>query len=345
MNAAPDRTHMFLEAASAPDAVRRMLDKNASRLKALAKAISRFDPTMVVTCGRGSSDHAATYGKYLFETRLGLVTSSAAPSIASVHGARLRLRGALYVAISQSGSSPDIVRHATMACDQGAMVIGLVNEEDSPLARVAHHVVPLHAGREECVASTKSYIVSLAALALLVGELSKDFRLLKGLQATPESMTKAWECDWSPLLDELESAGSAFVLGRGIGYALALEAALKLKETAQLHAEAFSTAEIRHGPLALIRRNFPILAFSQDDGAHQGVRQFIAEARALRARVFVAGACPPHSISLPCPRPAHELLAPLVQAQSFYRFANALSILRGCDPDVPPHLSKVTRTV
>ena len=336
---------MFLEAASAPDAVRRMLDTNASRLKELAKAISRFNPTMVVTCGRGSSDHAATYGKYLFETRLGLATSSAAPSVASVHGTKLDLRGALYVAISQSGASPDIVRHAAMACDQGALVIGLVNQEHSPLAKIAHHLVPLQVGQEKCVASTKSYIVSLAALALLVGELSKDLRLLEGLRATPESMTRAWECDWSPLLDELELAGSAFVVGRGVGYALALEAALKLKETARLHAEAFSTAEVRHGPLALIRRNFPILAFSQEDGTHQGVRQFIADAHALGARVFVAGACSPHPISLPCPRPAHALLAPIVQVQSFYRFANDLSILRGCDPDVPPHLSKVTRTV
>ena len=336
---------MFLEAASAPDAVRRLLDENAARVKALAEEITRFNPSMVVTCGRGSSDHAATYGKYLFETCMGLVTSSAAPSVVSLHGARLKLRRALYVAISQSGASPDIVRHASMARDQGAMVVGLVNQEDSPLAEVAHHLVPLHAGLEECVASTKSYIVSLAALALLVGELSNDDRLLERLQATPETMAQAWECDWSALLDDLESTGNAFVVGRGVGYALALEAALKLKETARLQAEAHSTAEVRHGPMALIQRGFPILAFMQNDETRKGLLEFVSDSRALGARVFVAGAGRPHPFALPCPQPAHALLAPLVQVQSFYRFANALSVRRGFDPDAPPHLSKVTRTV
>lgn len=342
---AAETTRMFLEAASAPGAVRRMLDANAAHVKSLANEIRRIGPGMVVTCGRGSSDHAATYGKYLFETRLGLVTSSAAPSVASLHGARLGMSGALYVAISQSGSSPDVIQHAAMARDQGAMVVALVNQQDSPLARVAHHLVSLQAGPEECVASTKSFIVSLAALALLVGELGNDRLLLDALQATPESLAGAWECDWSVLLDELKSASSAFVVGRGVGYALALEAALKLKETARLHAEAFSTAEARHGPMALVRGGFPILAFVQNDGGQEGVKQFVTDARALGACVFVAGASQPHPYSLPCPQPAHELLAPLVQVQSFYRIANAISILRGCDPDAPPHLSKVTRTV
>lgn len=338
-------TQMFLEAASAPSAVRRLLDANAAHVKSLANEIRRFGPTMAVTCGRGSSDHAATYGKYLFETRLGLVTSSAAPSVASLHRARLGLRGALYVAISQSGSSPDIVRHAAMAREQGAMVIALVNQEDSPLARVAHHLLSLQAGREESVASTKSFIVSLAALALLVGELSNDHRLLAALRAIPESMARAWECDWNVLLEELESAGSAFVVGRGVGYAVALEAALKFKETARLHAEAYSTAEARHGPMALVGSGFPILAFAQSDETEGDVQQFVTDARAMGARVFLAGPNQQHPCSLPCPQPAHGLLAPLVQVQSFYRFANSVAIVRGCDPDAPPHLSKVTRTV
>ena len=342
---APAPTRMFLEAASAPSAVGRLLDANAAHVKALATEIRRFNPSFVVTCGRGSSDHAATYGKYLFETRLGLVTSSAAPSVVSLHGATLDLRRALYVAISQSGSSPDIVQHAAMARDQGAMVVALVNQVDSPLAKVAHHLVPLHAGVEKSVASTKSYIVSLAALALLVGELGNDHLLLQGLLATPESMANAWECDWSVLLDVLESASSAFVVGRGVGYALALEAALKLKETARLHAEAFSTAEVRHGPMALVKSGFPLLVLAQNDGTLKGVLQLATDAHALGAKVFVAGACPSHPFSLPCPEPAHGLLAPLVQAQSFYRFANALSIIRGCDPDAPPHLTKVTKTL
>ena len=339
---------MFLEAASAPDAVRRLLETSAARVKALAAEIARFSPSVVVTCGRGSSDHAAVYAKYLFETHLGLVTSSAAPSVASMHRATLKLKRALYLGISQSGTSPDIVRHATMARDQGALVVALVNEEHSPLAQLAHHVVPLCAGPETSVAATKSYIVSLAALALLVGELASDRRLLDALRAAPQSMAEAWECDWSALLDALIPASSVFVVGRGVGYALALEAALKLKETSRLHAEAYSTAEIRHGPMALVRSGFPLLAFAQNDGTRDGVLQLAADARALGARAFVAGAggsSRPHPYSLPCPAPPHEWLAPLVQAQSFYRFADALALARGYDPDAPPHLSKVTETV
>ena len=342
---------MFLEAASAPDAVRRLLETNAARVKELAAEIARFGPSVVVTCGRGSSDHAAVYAKYLFETRLGLVTSSAAPSVASLHRGTLDLRRALYVAISQSGASPDIVRHAAMARDQGALVVALVNKQHSPLERLAHHVVPLCAGPETSVPATKSYIVSLAALALLVGELGSDRRLLDALRAAPEFMAEAWGCDWSVTLDDLIAASSVYVVGRGVGYALALEAALKLKETSQLHAEAYSTAEIRHGPMALVRSGFPLLAFAQNDGTQDGVLQLAADAAALGAQVHIAGARGSRDSGnsypyfLPCPAPPHELLAPLVQSQSFYRFANALALARGFDPDAPPHLSKVTETV
>lgn len=336
---------MFVEAASAPAAVRHLLETSAEYVRMLAAEVAEFDPSMVVTCGRGSSDHAAAYGKYLFETRLGLVTSSAAPSVSSVHGAKLNLRRALYIGISQSGTSPDIVNHAAMARDQGAMVIALVNETDSPLAGVAHHVIPLCAGPEFSVVATKSYIATLAALALLVGYLGNDRQLLEALDAVPGALEAAWQCDWSALLDALAPAVNTFVIGRGVGYALALEAALKLKETARLHAEAHSAAEVRHGPLAMVGNGLPLLVFCQNDGTQDGVMRLASDADAFGGKVFVVGASKPGPFSLPCPTPPHALLSPLVQAQGFYRFANALALARGHDPDAPPHLSKVTETV
>ena len=346
MNTPDDRTRMFAEAASAPLAVRRLVvDSSAARLRKLAVDVAEFDPALVVTCGRGSSDHAATYGKYLFETRLGLATSSAAPSVSSVHGRQLNLGRALYIAISQSGASPDIVNHATMARDRGAMVVALVNDPDSALAKISSYVVPLGAGPETSVAATKSYLVSLGALALLAGFLGNDTRLLEALRTLPDAMAEAWQCDWSALLDALIPARNMFVVGRGVGYALALEAALKLKETARLHAEAYSSAEIRHGPLAMLSDCFPLLAFAQDDAARTSVLRLAADASELGAQVFVAGARHSQAITLPCPEPPHAVLAPLVQAQAFYRFANDLALARGYDPDAPPHLSKVTRTV
>ncbi len=345
MNGPENRTRMFVEAASAPLAVRRLVDTSATRVQELAAEVAAFDPALVVTCGRGSSDHAATYGKYLFETRLGLATSSAAPSISSVHGGKLNLGRALYVAISQSGASPDIVHHAAMARDRGALVVALVNDAESALAGVANHVVPLEAGPETSVAATKSYLVSLGALALLAGTLGNDRRLLEALRTVPETMAAAWQCDWSALLEALQPAGNLFVVGRGVGYALALEAALKLKETARLHAEAYSSAEVHHGPLAMVGDGFPLLVFAQDDAARASVLRLAADASELGAQVFVAGARHSQAVALPCPEPPNALLAPLVQAQAFYRFAIQLALARGHDPDAPPHLTKVTRTV
>ena len=345
MNKPNHPTRMFAEAASAPHAVRRLVNSGASRLRKLADEVTAFDPALVVTCGRGSSDHAATYGKYLFETRLGLATSSAAPSVSSVHGGKLNLGRALYIAVSQSGASPDIVNHAAMARDQGAMVVALVNDPDSELASVASHVVPLGAGPETSVAATKSHIVSLGALALLAGYLGNDSRLLDALRAVPETMAAAWQSDWRALRRALKPARNMFVVGRGVGYALAQEAALKLKETARLHAEAFSSAEVRHGPLAMVGDGFPLLVFAQDDAARESILRLAADATSLGARVFVAGARHSKAIALPCPEPPHALLAPLVQAQAFYRFCNGLAHDRGHDPDAPPHLSKITRTV
>ena len=155
----------------------------------------------------------------------------------------------------------------------------------------------------------------------------------------------AWQCDWSALLDSLKPARNMFVVGRGVGYALALEAALKLKETARLHAEAYSSAEVRHGPLAIVGDGFPLLVFAQEDATRASVLRLAADASELGAQVFVAGALHSQSITLPCPESPHKLLAPLVLAQAFYRFAVDLALARGHDPDTPPHLSKVTRTV
>ena len=338
-------TRMFSEAASAPEAVRNLVDSGAGRMAELARELDARKPTMAVTCGRGSSDHAAAYAKYLIESRLGLVTSSAAPSIASVYGVKLNMRGALYIAISQSGKSPDIVDHARAARERGAAVVALVNEVDSPLASAAHWVVPLGAGAEISVAATKSYLASLAALALLVAHLARDRRLLEALRAVPDAMAAAWECDWSSMLGTLQPARNMFVVGRGVGFALSLEAALKFKETCGVHAEAYSAAEVRHGPMAIVGEGFPLLIFCQEDGTRRSTLRFAADARAQGASAFVAGAPGPGEFLLPCAEAPHELLAPLVLAQSFYRFANALSIARGLDPDRPPRLKKITETV
>jgi glutamine---fructose-6-phosphate transaminase (isomerizing) len=338
-------TRMFAEAGEAADAVARQLPANAELIDALAARLRARPPGFIATCARGSSDHAATFAKYLFETRLGLVTASASPSVASVYAVEPKLRDALFIAISQSGRSPDLLRSTELARKAGACVVVLVNREDSPLARLADHVIPLHADVETSVAATKSYLCSLSALLHLTARWSEDRSLTQALQALPQAMREAWTMDWSPLVEGLRGAHDLFVVGRGLGLAAAQEAALKLKETCGLHAEAFSSAEVMHGPMAIVGRGFPVLAFAQDDHSGQSTLEVAREFRARGAHVWLAQPGVREGDHLPLPASPHPACTPLLTATAFYRAANALSLARGFDPDVPPYLNKVTETV
>jgi glucosamine--fructose-6-phosphate aminotransferase (isomerizing) len=252
----PEQTLMFQEAASASNIIAKQHTLNHDCIKAAVARLKKFSPTAIVTCARGSSDHAATYAKYLFETQLGLVTASAAPSITSVYLAQPKLAGMLYVAISQSGKSPDLLASVTQAKAAGALTLAFVNAADSPLAQLADIVIPLQAGTEKSVAATKSYLVSVW---------SDNQELQQAVLALPAALAQAWEKDWSHAVNTLQTATNLFVIGRGVGFGTAQEAALKLKETCGLHAEAFSAAEVKHGPMAIVKENFPVLLFTQQD--------------------------------------------------------------------------------
>ena len=333
---------MFREAAEAADAVARQETAEAD-MQRIGAALRHRSPPVVITCARGSSDHAATFAKYAIETRIGIPVVSAAPSVASVYASRLRAEGAVCVAISQSGRSPDLLATVSSLKEAGACVVALVNESDSPLAAIADELFDLGAQAERSVAATKSFIASLAAIARLVAEWGDDDQLRDELRQLPHLLRQAWELDWSPLVRGLEGATDLYVLGRGVGLGVAQEAALKLKETSQLHAEAFSTAELRHGPMALVRDGFPALMFGQSDETGSDIEETASMLASRGARVFLAGNTAPSAVSLPS-LPCSPLLEPIVQIQSFYRAANALALARGLDPDRPPHLAKITET-
>ena len=338
-------TLMFREAAEAPSVVRAQLDANLPIAGGLADRLRHSPPRAVLTLGRGSSDHAATYARYLMETRLGVITASVPPSISSVYDAAPTMDGTLCLAISQSGRSPDLLTAAHAAAEAGALVVALVNDETSPLARSAEAVLPLRAGPETSVAATKSFIASLSAILQLTALWSGDDDLVRQLGGLADLLDSAWRLDWSAALEPLSRAQSLYVLGRGIGLGIAEEAALKLKETCGLHAEAFSAAELRHGPMALVGPGFPVLAFAQSDGTLEGVEATARQCAAQGAPVFLAGGHPGDGVDhLPAPK-AHPALQTIAEAQSFYRFAEQLARRRGLDPDRPPHLSKVTETV
>lgn len=341
----PTHTLMYAEAADGGLTVERQLECNERVVSELARQLREVPPRFVVSCARGSSDHAATFAKYLIETGLGLVTASASLSVSSLYNAPQDVKGALYLVISQSGKSADLVRCAEAARTGGARVVALVNAEDSPLAAAADTVIPLCAGPERSVPATKSYIGALAAVLHLVAHWKHDAELLKALAATPAALGAAFAQDWSPLVGGLTEAKGMFVLGRGLGLGIAQEAALKLKETCGLHAEAFSSAEVKHGPMALVNQGFPMLLFAQHDATLAGSLAAAADFRARGARVWTAAPDDRHADALPLTPAPHPLCEPLLAVQSFYRAVNALALARGYDPDVPPHLHKVTQTL
>ena len=347
MSPAASGTLMAAEIAETGAAVGRQLAANARAVTEVAALLRARKPPFAVTIARGSSDHAALYLKHLIEMRVALACASLGPSIASLYHAPLRLAGAAAIAISQSGRSPDIVAMQRAAKEARAITIALVNEADSPLARDAEALLPLHAGPERSVAATKSMIASLVACAFLVAHWSEDPELAAALAGLSSILDAS--CAPPPpqaAVETLAKVASLFVIGRGATLAIAAEAALKLKETSAIHAEAFSSAEVLHGPAAIIGRKFPVVAFAPLDAARDGFFETVDQLASFGAAPLVVDVEPhPRWESVVVPDGGHPLLTPIVALHAFYRLAEATARRRGRDPDHPPHLTKVTRTV
>lgn len=337
MNA--EQTLMHREAAESPDVAERQLREHGELMRALGRRLRTLDPSLVITCARGSSDHAATFAKYLIETRIGVPVASFAPSTASIyHSVWHRLDGALFIAISQSGRSPDLLASTRAAREAGAWVIALVNDTEAPLATIADIAVPMLAGPERSVAATKSFVASLLALTGLVAAWREDADLATALTNAPKALARAWALDWSMAVPVLSNATSLFVIGRGLSLGVAQEAALKLKETCALHAEAYSAAEVKHGPMAIVKAGFPVLMLPPSDEARSMFGPIATDFDRRGALLLAAGDV------LPVLPGLDAVLAPIALIQSFYRLAATLSVARGLDPDRPPHLDKVTIT-
>ncbi|ADO73080.1 SIS domain-containing protein [Stigmatella aurantiaca] len=336
---------MAREAAQAADAALRQIRECASGFAELGARLRKRPPHFIVTCARGSSDHAASYGKYLLETNLGRAVASMGPSVASVYNTpNLELKDSLFIAVSQSGRSPDLLRLTEAARAGGALTIGFVNAEGSPLSRLCDVNFPLCAGPEHSVAATKSYILSGLAFLQLAAHWTQEAGLHEAVSRLPAALEAARALDWWPGLSRLADARSLFVLGRGSGLGAALEMALKFKETCRLHAEAFSTAEVSHGPLALVGPGFPVLALGQEDGSAEGTRSVVRRMVELGAEVRSALEVPGAEL-LPTVPGVPNAIAPLCQVQSFYMAVHRLATARRLDPDAPAHLRKVTETV
>ncbi len=335
---------MLREAVSAAECVALQLASDGAHYAQLGRALRSTSFSSALTIARGSSDHAANYCAYLVMARLGQVVASLPMSLVTLYKSPLQTRDTLAIAISQSGQSPDLIEPIRYFRDGGATTIALVNEIDSPLADAAEWAMPLHAGPEHSVAATKSFIASLVAGARLVACWQNDPALLSALAALPEALLAAAHSDWSGALEVLAPASNIMVIGRGISFPIALEAALKLKETSSLQAEAFSGAEIRHGPMALIEQGYPLLIFATRGPTQAGVLELARDMRARGARVLLAAPADVPERDLTLPTAGTPDLDPIVAIQAFYVMAAKLAQARGLDPDRPRHLSKVTQT-
>jgi len=335
---------MYQEALSAGDCIARQLEQDVERYADLGRALRSTSFNSAVTVARGSSDHASSYLAYLIMARMGRLVTSLPMSLVTLYKSPLITRDTLAISISQSGQSPDVVEPISYFRAGGATTVALVNDDTSPLAKAAEWTMPLHAGKEQSVAATKSFIASLVSGARLVSEWQNDAELKAGIAALPDALRAATKVDWSPAIEVLAPARNIMVVGRGISFPVALESSLKFKETSALQAEAFSGAEIKHGPMALIEEGYPLLIFATRGPAQAGLVALADEMRGRGARVLLAAPEDVPSRDLLLPVSATPDLDPIVAIQAFYMMAARLSEARGLDPDKPRHLSKVTKT-
>ena len=337
-------SRMLIEAREAPAAVARQLaldDLSYSDFGALLRARS---PSSLLTIARGSSDHAAHFMAYLIMARLGRLVTSLPMSLITLYQSQIVCTGLTSFAFSQSGQSPDLVAPTRFFSEGGATTAAFVNDPESPLAHAAQWVFPLHAGNETSVAATKSFIAQLVAGARLVAAWQDDLVLQAALSGLPGVLSRAAHTDWTAAVDALANSDRLFVIGRGTGLPIAMEAALKFKETCAIQAEAFSGAEVKHGPMALIDEGYPLLVFAPRGPAQAGLLSLADEMRLRGARVLLAAAAGTPGCNLPIMETASVELDPISAIQSFYPMVEALARARGFDPDRPRHLAKVTRT-
>lgn len=339
-----NQTHMHAEVQEIPEAISRFIQDSKDATAQAAQALKAKNPSMIATIARGSSDHASSFLKYAIELTAGVPVTSLAPSIASIYGVDLKLSNAATISISQSGESPDIVAMTEMAKTNGALCVTLTNKAQSPLAQAAHNTVDIHAGPELSVAATKSFISSVVAGLSVLAEWQDDATLREALDALPEHTKKALSCDWSALTETLDASNSFYVLGRGPSLAIAGEVALKFKETCGLHAEAYSAAEVMHGPMALVEAGFPVLGLAARDQAEQTCVAAAEKLAGDGASAFITSSAAQKAESLPFVATGHPLTDALCLVVPFYHFVEGYARHRGLNPDEPPLLRKVTQT-
>ena len=336
---------MAAEMAEQPVQLARLIgrfDEVAELVRAVGPTRDRLGGITIVA--RGSSDHAAVYGRYLLEAATGKPVSLAAPSLHTLYDVDVDYRGQLVIAVSQSGATPEIVQTLEALQDAGGRGLAITNQPDSPLARAAHEALDLDVGEERAVPATKTVTAQLTAFAILAGALGTVPFSREELDAVP-AWVQAVLDDAAPVAAAavgLAGASQLIIVARGYLYAAALETALKIKETCSLVADGYSAADLRHGPIAAVTRGLPVVALCTSGPALTDMTSLVDELRARQASVLIVGDGPGVDVTLPGDAP--ETLAPILAVVRGQQLAYELATALGRDPDSPAGLTKVTAT-
>jgi glucosamine--fructose-6-phosphate aminotransferase (isomerizing) len=338
---------MYEEIREQPDVLDELLQEGWGSVHAAARTLREQGFRFVMIAARGTSDNAALYAKYLFEVRLGVPTALASPSTFTLYGRTMNLQDVLVIGVSQSGESKDVLEVVRKARELGARTLSITNEETSSLAESADHHLFLHAGNEESVAATKTYTAELLTLYLLVAALDGAEQPDPATTQLPQQARRVLETGWEGV-SRYRYADYMTTVSRGYNFATAKEAALKLMETTYIVAEAFSAADLRHGPIAMIGRDFPVVAIAPPGKAQPGMSSLVENLGERGAELVVISdddsmldkASAKYAISDSIP----EELSPVLYAIPIQLLAENLARLKGLNPDAPRGLSKVTET-
>ena len=339
-------TRMAAEMAEQPARLRQLVERFES-VVARVRAVAPTPLTGITIVARGSSDHAAVYGRYLLEAAIGKPVSLAAPSLHTLYGVDVDYNGQLAIAVSQSGATPEIVRTLEALQNGGARGLAITNDPHSALARAAGDTVELRMGEERAVPATKTVtgeFTAFAVAACALGRVGGVPFTRDDLDAVP-AWVQAVLDDPSPVAaaaEQLVGASQLIVVARGYLYAAALETALKVEETCSLLADGYSAADLRHGPIAAVTRGLPVVALCAPGPARADIASLVQELRARRASVLIVGCGDSADVWLP--ETAPEPLAPIVAVVRGQQLAYHLARALGLDPDSPAGLTKVTAT-
>jgi glucosamine--fructose-6-phosphate aminotransferase (isomerizing) len=341
---------MLQEIAQQPEALAKTIELESAKIARLGSFIKERDIDLIVLVARGSSDNASLFGRYLLEITTGIPVSLSAPSVHTIYNARLNLKHALVVGVSQSGEGEDINRVLESARASGAYTVGITNEVESTMTGLVDETLLTHGGRERSVAATKTFTGQMMLFYILARHLAVSSQQLP-YEAVPEYVKEALEqkAMIQELVDRYVFMENCVVVGRGLAYANAYELALKLMETCYVVAERFSSADFLHGPLAMIERHFPVILFAPPGVMLPGVKSLISNLRELHADMLAITAdeaiVSSTTRAIRMPGTIDEFLAPIPYIVPGQLFAALLAEAKGLDPDAPRSLSKVTRTL